>query len=339
MRLFLLALVVAVALPAAADDPAPPPGLPWASPELRDHPLAGRIWDPAGGRFVQPGELVTALRGARFLLLGERHDNADHHRFQAWAAEQLLAAGRRPALTMEMIDGAQQARLEAHRAAHPDDAAGLGAAIAWDDSGWPAWALYQPIVVPFLAAGLSVSAASLERSRLRQVMTEGLEVMEPGRVAALALEPPPDAALLQEMAAEIRTSHCDLLPDSMIGPMTLAARVKDAVMSEAMSLGDRASGDGALLIAGNGHVRRDRGVPWYLARLHPEAGVLAIGQLEVEPGRFEPADYGDLLGGTALPFDFVWFTPRKDLEDPCETHAEQLQRAKERHEAEPPASP
>src|SRR6266496_5872374 len=38
-----------------------------------------RIWDAGTGRFVTESELVTALSGVRFRLLGEVHDNPAHH--------------------------------------------------------------------------------------------------------------------------------------------------------------------------------------------------------------------------------------------------------------------
>jgi len=35
-----------------------------------------------------------------------------------------------------------------------------------------------------------------------------------------------------------------------------------------------------------------------------------------------------------LPFDFVWFTPRVDDDDPCEVFAEQLRRIREQKQNE-----
>ena len=42
-----------------------------------------------------------------FVLLGEKHDNPDHHRLQAWMIDALVARGRRPAIAMEMLDAEQ----------------------------------------------------------------------------------------------------------------------------------------------------------------------------------------------------------------------------------------
>ena len=101
--------------------------------------------------------------------------------------------------------------------------------------------------------------------------------------------------------------------------------------------GARLSGrDGAVLIAGNGHVRADWGVPWHLGRLAPETRILTIGLLEVEPGAIRPGNYRHVFEVDRSPFDFLWFTPRVDLLDPCEVFAEQLERARKKHEDQQP---
>jgi len=76
--------------------------------------------------------------------------------------------------------------------------------------------------------------------------------------------------------------------------------------------------DGAVLITGVGHARRDRGVPAHLARHIPDAKIASLAFLEVDPAATKPADYAARFGGEPLPFDYVWFTPKIDDADPCE---------------------
>src|SRR5262245_26202422 len=103
LALIVVGLVACLTGRAPGADVAPPPVPPWESALGRDHPLAGRVWDPPAARFVTPTTLVSRLTVARFVLLGEKHDNADHHRLQAWALQQLFASGRRPAVALEML--------------------------------------------------------------------------------------------------------------------------------------------------------------------------------------------------------------------------------------------
>jgi hypothetical protein len=77
-----------------------------------------------------------------------------------------------------------------------------------------------------------------------------------------------------------------------------------------------AAGDGAVLIAGSGHVRTDRGVPIYLRARAASASIAALAPLEVREGWTRPEDYAAAFGGT-LPFDWVWFTPGMGDGDPC----------------------
>ncbi len=151
-RMLFLAISMLCAAAAAASAHEAP-GAPWISEHARDHPLAGRIWDSAAARFVAPEAVVAALGQARYVLLGEKHDTADPHRILAWLGARMIAAGRRPALAFEMFTSNQQAALDAHLAAQPRDAAGIGTAVNWANSGWPDWEQYQPIAQAALDGG------------------------------------------------------------------------------------------------------------------------------------------------------------------------------------------
>ncbi|MGH6914009.1 MAG: ChaN family lipoprotein, partial [Geminicoccales bacterium] len=107
--------------------------------------------------------------------------------------------------------------------------------------------------------------------------------------------------------------------DVVIGMMRVQ-RARDAMMADRLAATSGKAG--GVLIAGNGHVRKDRGVPWYLARLRPDARSVSIGLLEVQDDVLEPPP--------DLPYDYVWFTPRiDDSGDPCETHDADLQRLRQ----------
>ena len=304
-RLAALALVLVVASVARAAEP-PPPGL------GHDHPLTGRIWDVAQGRFVTMNALAAAVSAARFALLGERHDHPEHHEFQAWLLRRMLESGRRPAVAFEMLDTTQAPALVRHLTTSPRDAAGLGDAVGWRTSGWPEWRFYQPIAETALAAGLPLVAANLPATVARAVVRGDLAALDPALVRRHALDrPAPAQAALED---EIRAAHCGALPDTLVPGMVVAQRARDAHMAERLVAGQR---DGAVLIAGAGHVRADHGVPRALAVLAPDAGVASVAFLEVADGWTAPADYVARFGATRLPFDYVWFTARADNADHC----------------------
>ena len=284
-----LALLLAGALPCAAasasNGASPEPWRDWQTSLQVDHALAGRIWSTGRKAFVAPAELAAALAGADFVLIGETHDNADHHRLQAWLIA-ALAKRRKPAVVMEMIGLEQADALGRYLAQDGADASGLGAAVAWSKRGWPPWAMYQPIA---------------EAARRKRLLLD--------RPLGTAL----DAALLKELAA----SHCGLLPERVLPAMSKVQRLRDAVLAD--SLIDAGRPDGAVLIAGNGHVRTDRAVPWYVARRLPKARILSVMLIELDAETKRPEDglITDPDGKAAA--DFVWYTPRRDREDPCES--------------------
>ena len=134
-------------------------------------------------------------------------------------------------------------------------------------------------------------------------------------------EPPPDF-VSQQISESIAVKEAMLDDDDLIDDIERVAR---RIVASYRS-------GGKVLIAGNGHSRADRGVPWYLGRGAAGAAIVSVGLLEVVPGEDDPAAYAASFGAEDLPFDFVWFTPRVDDQDPCEVYAEQLRRAKQRHE-------
>ncbi|MFQ5521385.1 MAG: ChaN family lipoprotein, partial [Candidatus Methylomirabilia bacterium] len=117
----------------------------WQTRLGRDHALTGRIWDVSAASFVDGRTLVSRLARGRFVLLGEKHDNPDHHVLQARLLRALIAVGRRPAVGFEMFNTDDAPAIATHLASAPTDAAGLGEAVGWDERGWPDWATYQPI--------------------------------------------------------------------------------------------------------------------------------------------------------------------------------------------------
>ncbi len=300
------------------------PGLPWESPLGRDHPLTGYIWDVGNREFLNAPSLIERLARGRFILLGERHDNPDHHRLQAWVLRALIAAGRRPAVGFEMLGSDDAEALARYLATLPADAAGLGAAVGWDRTGWPPWPLYQPIADAALALGVPIVAANLSSAMAQAIARRGMPALDAPLLVRLRLDAPLAASLRAEMAAEILESHCHMLPEAMLDNMIAAQRARDAQMAERLATAGQR--DGAVLIAGNGHVRKDRGVPAFLALQAPAAPAISVAFLEIQRQEAAPDAYASSFGRGPLPVDYVWFTPRRDDVDPCEKFRAPLER-------------
>jgi len=298
----------------------------WKSPLGQNHPLTGRIWDVSSARFIDRETLVERYARADFVLLGERHDNPDHHMLQAEVLRSLIAIGGRPAVGFEML-GLDDARAVAnYLATAPNDAAGLGRAVNWNERGWPDWAIYQPIADVALRAKLRIVPTNLPLSTATKMTGHGLAALEPGMVRELGLDRPPPEAVFERMAADIRDAHCGYAPEEIVKPMVDVQRARDAQMAESLiAAGDP---DGAILVAGAGHVRNDYGIPVYLSAKAPAKQVVSIVFVEVDKQKTEPQSYALPYPDGRFPFDYVWFTPRLDDEDPCEKFKSQFDRLK-----------
>lgn len=234
--------------------------------------------------------------GTTLWLLGEVHDNATGHARRLQALDQQLQAGARPALLMEQFDRERQAdidRLLQGRGSEDDERLiqQLEALSGAQASGWD-WPLYRPVLRLALHYRLPLVAANVSRADSRAVMRDGL--------AALGFDPHVPADIQQAQAELIERSHCGQLNAAQAGRMALAQVARDQFM--ARQLADQA-GRGAVLLAGNGHVRRDVGVPrWLPPALRERARV--VGYLEA----------GDPL---AAAYDEVVPAPPQPRADPC----------------------
>jgi uncharacterized iron-regulated protein len=298
----------------------------WKSPLGRDHPLTGRIWDVSSAQFIDRESVVERLARADFVLLGERHDNPDHHMLQAEVLRSLIAVGRRPAVGFEMLGLDDAGAVAKYLAAAPNDAAGLGRAVNWNQRGWPDWAMYQPIAEAALQAKLRIVVTNLPLATARKMTRDGLAALEPGMIRELGLDRPAPEPVFAKMAADIRDAHCGYAPEEIVKPMVDVQRARDAQMAE--SLIAAADPDAAILVAGAGHVRNDYGIPVYLTAKAPDKRVISIAFVEVDKQKAEPKSYAFAYPDGRLPFDYVWFTPRVDDEDPCEKFKSQFDRMK-----------
>src|SRR5262245_31608038 len=289
----------ALALSACGHAGTPPAGPPWLTALDRGHPLVGRVWSVRRRAFVERSALVEDAARARFVLLGEKHDNPDHHRLQAEVLSALVAAGRRPAVALEMLETDQQAAVDRYRGA----AAGFGAAVGWSESGWPPWTQYLPIAEVAFRHQLPIVAANLPQAEARALARGEPGGPDPARLAALGVDQPLPADAERALCEELRASHCGMLPEAVLPRMIQAQRARDAQMAERLRAG--AGRDGAVLIAGAEHARLDRGVPWYLRRAGDGDGaVVAVAFREVDHATADPEAYD------ASAFDYLWFTPR-----------------------------
>jgi uncharacterized iron-regulated protein len=249
-------------------------------------------------------ELLTALLcllagtacAQDVLVIGETHDNPAHHAEQAERVEDFAPS----ALVFEMLTAAQAAAVTPEVRGDEDK---LRAAIGWAESGWPDFSMYYPIFAA--APEARIYGAGLTRAAARGAMTEGVASRFGGDPATYGLDTPLPAREQDAREAQQMKAHCDALPEEMLPGMVRVQRLRDAMLARATVTAQRETGGPVAVITGNGHARKDWGMPAILSEVAPGLDVHVVGQ--AEDGRPVPGD-----------FDEVVSAPAPDREDPCE---------------------
>lgn len=293
----------------AADQSAvgPLPPLPaWHDPKA-SHPLLGSILVADGNRRLSPGALVDWSQTHPRVLLGEHHDNPDHHQLERWLIEALATRKQLGGVALEMLDTTQDAALSLVNrtslavAGLPDEE--LKQLLAWDER----WTFtdYAPLVRSTLDSGIPLSSASLSATQM-------LDVMAPGQ-AVLAL---PEAVLRLQREA-LDEGHCGLLPPERLDAMLRGQLARDQQMAERLDA--LTSNDAtALLVCGSGHARRDIGVPRWLDGKALSVALMPVAWDDNGQALTRLEDYLPESAGAAPAYDLVWFTPaRVALDDAC----------------------
>lgn len=264
-----------------------------------------QIWDTRAQQTISLEAAMARLQASRYVLLGEKHDSEIHHALQLQVLQGLYQGGRKPTLLMEQFDTEHQAVLtaaQATAAASTDDATAQAERMAdagqINRKGWR-WPMYRDLIAFAAAQRWPVAAANLSRADARAIF-------QGSKTVALPTASP---TLFAKWEADMVTGHCgQALPANMVTGLVTAQRARDATMAAAL---EATGPQGAVLIAGAGHVRRDRAAPLYFQHAASNPATITIAFTEVAPALTQAKDY-DQEG-----FDLLWFTPAQTREDPC----------------------
>ena len=275
----------------------------WSSGLLKSHALVGLIWDVRNQRLIDTDEFLQSL-DVPYLLLGEKHDNPDHHRLQALVVSHQLKQSRVKGVVFEMLDSSSKAALAITE--EPLAMEELKKRIGWKDDGWH-WPFYEPLIKRAYNQNIQIYAGNLSDQEVSDVyLNQDLEF--PGTLSGPSLT---------RLAKDIDESHCGMLPESQFPSMLRVQRARDARMAEELVSNDQPGQ--MILIAGNYHVRHDLGVPNYLTKRGSKTvqeNIVSVAFLEVSAEKLRASDYEDGAASQKA-WDFIWFTPGITAKDYC----------------------
>jgi uncharacterized iron-regulated protein len=282
------------------------------------------FYDAGSGERLSRRRLLRQMEPAPIVMLGEVHDNTGHHRLRgALLLDWVCSRPSRPAaivfeqLDREYNDDLRRAQKRRSQGRERNDAemTQLLEAARFNAESW-GWPAHLPLFQAAQASGATWIAANLSRSSAQRLGRGADDEVEPVLKAVV------DSARWSEDAQHaldraLMQGHCNLVAPQALAGIARLQRLRDAAL--ALPLLDAAERR-SVLVAGNGHVRRDHGVPLYLGALEREA--LVVGFEEVA-GQASASALAEAVGTSRAAefgraYDIVCLTTQAPRDDPCE---------------------
>lgn len=291
----------------------------WQAPFFQDHALVGKIWDTHKNAWLSVEQFKHEVMHYDYILLGETHNNPDHHELQAGVINSLLGAGKNPSVVMEMLSQNHWQDQPQRWSALVD----LQKQAERLNKGWP-WELYEPILTSVVQNQLPLFAGNTSREELHAWAAEVEGVAEKDILNEYAFSADNYTTLKKNIVA----SHCGHGDSSFVAFMSRAQMQRDRVMASSIINKNLP----VVFIIGSGHVRNDYAVPMQLRRKYKQTSYLSVAYIEVQEGKSIPQDYLPDVPGHAQRsldgfglYDILYFTPSHANEDPCVKFRKQLQ--------------
>jgi uncharacterized iron-regulated protein len=256
------------------------------------------ILDLKSGQPLTREQLIEQIKVHDILLLGEIHDNHRHH---AIHGELLRDIGtKQPFVVAEHLT---YGKTYTQRGDLLDDLTAAG----FDGQGWD-WPTHLQLFAPIAKHDIPLVGGNLPLEAARKIAREG-ETALPDEFARILRAAPLPALAAKTLDQDLLDGHCGHLKASMLPNMRLTQRARDA----AMFAGLRTAPAGKLkvLVAGNGHIRMDYGVPVIIEALMPQSRWMSVAFIEAD------GDIKDQLSTLKQRYTHVWITEATIRDDPC----------------------
>jgi uncharacterized iron-regulated protein len=257
----------------------------------------------AGGA-RQTAAPAAATSDPQVLLLGEVHDNDQGHRLRYDLLRQRVERGWRPAIVMEQFDREDQDLLNKAQKGCLDAQCVIRVV---NGTRWN-WQLYYPVIQLALTYHLPLVAGNLSRADASRVVRDGVgATFDPQSIKDYRLDQPLPADLRAAQQQEIAAGHCNMTPEMMLDGMVNAQVARDIWMAKIVR--EQRPRD-VVLIAGNGHVRKDIGVARWINQITPILEVRSEGFVE-------GGGKGGQAGDGAARYDVIHPLQPQRRDDPC----------------------
>lgn len=278
----------------------------WESSLDRENPLVGKIYSVRDQSFISEQDLLERSRAADYFLIGETHDNPDHHTIEQLLLEGRLTGGASPAVSFEMLDDTHSDKIP--KLDKNDALVDMNEKLAWGENRWP-WDTYGPLFHTVVSNGATLVEGNISKDIQMRIYREGEAALAGDRFDSL---PAMTSAQRDRLMDNVYDSHCGKMPREKLGGMLTIQMAKDASMAQSM-VTNRTS-DGAILVAGGYHVRKDLSIPSHLRAKDPDGHIASLLITQVKQGASKLGDYSE----EQTTADYLWFTPRFSDRNYCD---------------------
>ncbi len=256
------------------------------SPQTASHVAVtrGQIIDLQSGETLTERQLLAKLASAQRLIVGEKHDNAEHHQIELWLLQNLQKERPQGSVLLEMLTASQQPRVNQVKAWLKEDPQARDSRIQellhWQ-KGWP-WEMYGGVVTEALRAPSPLLNANINRDEIMRLYKDP-RFPDGKKSTAPAVQ----AALKETIVA----MHGGNIEGQQLTSMLAIQQQRDRYMARQLLNAPTP----ALLIAGGYHASRSIGVPLHMEDLSPASQPVVL--MLAEKG----------MSITAAQADYVWF--------------------------------
>jgi len=275
--------------------------------------LPAQWLDPSSGRAIASERLFEGLADKPVVLLGEVHDNRDHHRWQHYMLAALHARNPDMILGLEMLPRRVQPVLDDWSQGKLDEAEFLKQSEWADLWGYDA-SLYLPLLHFARLHRMPVIALNVDRQLVSKVGAEGWQALAPAERLGLS-DPAPASADYRLSLAELYAYKLqmyahggddttgegaadlqEIMQSEAFSNFVDAQLTWDRAMAEAIATAHSRDPDAQIVgIVGRGHLEFGYGIPHQLADLGIDA-VEVLLPVDVDTGCDAiPADLADGL--------------------------------------------
>lgn len=272
-------------------------------PTEADPPLAPGIYRVADGAPVAPEVFFDELEEAKYIFVGESHDNIAHHQVQAMILEGLARRSPgRVALGMEMFQVPFQPPLDEYVNRRIDEATMLQR-TEYDERWGFDFDFYRPMTTLMRLQRSAVVALNAPKEVTRQVSQHGLDSLSDEVRASLPSSLTAENPDHRKMFGEAMGSFHNGMDPETFERYYMAQVIWDATMAQSAVkfLEARPDIERIVVVAGMYHVQYGLGIPFHVEALSGVRGPIVI---PVDVNAEKPVTGSDVFGKGMG--DFVW---------------------------------